>query len=160
MNALIDWLKHLSRICGFETADSFPPGHAYARTRWVGAYFDIASDVKPDDIERRICDAIANTPLVFAHITHPTPRMQRALLGVIESRLRQGGGQRGRNDAAPLAALLIKAYQSPHTLECMPGLRRAIDSTRDEEAPYRVNALLAFLADDTQAPFDVIEMRP
>ena len=156
MNALMDWLKHLSRICGFETAESFPPGHAYARTRWVGAYFDIASDVKPDDIERRICDAIANTPLVFAHITNPTPRMQRALLGVIEARLRH---QR-RNDAAPLAALLIKAYQCPHTLECLPGLRQAIDSTRGEEAPYRVNALLAFLADDTQAPFDVIEMRP
>lgn len=156
MNALMDWLKHLSRICGFETADSFPPGHAYARTRWVGGYFDIASDVKPDEIERRLCDAITNTPLVFAHITHPTPRMQRALLGVIESRVRH---QR-RNDAAPLVALLIKAYQSPHTLECMPGLRRAIDSTRDEEAPYRVNALLAYLADDMQAPFDVIEMRP
>jgi len=155
MNALIDWLKHLSRICGFETADSFPPGHAYARTRWVGAYFDIASDVKPEDIERRMCDAIANTPLVFAHITNPTPRMQRALLAVIESRVRH---QR-RIDAAPLAALLLKAYQSPHTLECMPGLRRAIDSTRHEEAPYRVNALLAFLADDMQAPFDVIEMR-
>lgn len=156
MNALMDWLKHLSRICGFETADAFPPGHAYARTRWVGAYFDIASDVKPDEIERRICDAITNTPLVFAHITHPTPRMQRALLGVIESRLRQ----HRRNDAGPLAALLIKAYQSPHTLECMPGLRQAIAATEGEEAPYRVNALLAFLADDRQAPFDVIEMRP
>jgi hypothetical protein len=156
MNALMDWLKHLSRICGFETADTFPPGHAYARTRWVGAYFDIASDVKPDEIERRICDAIANTPLVFAHITHPTPRMQRALLGVIESRLRQ----HRRNDAGPLAALLIKAYQSPHTIECMPGLRQAIAATAGEEAPYRVNALLAFLADDRQAPFDVIEMRP
>lgn len=155
MNALMDWLKHLSRICGFETADSFPPGHAYARTRWEGAYFDIASDVKPEEIERRISDAIANTPLIFAHITNPTPRMQRALLGVIESRVRH---QR-RNDAAPLAALLIKAYQSPHTQECMPGLRRAIDGTRHEEAPYRINALLAFLADDMQAPFDVIEMR-
>ena len=155
MNALISWLRHLSRICGFETADSFPPGHAYARTRWVGAYFDIASDVKPDEIERRICDAIGNTPLVFAHITHPTPRMQRALLAVIASRMRHGR----RNDAAPLAALLIKAYQSPHTLECMPGLRRAIDGTEGEEAPYRVNALLAYLADDSAAPFDVIEMR-
>jgi hypothetical protein len=160
MNALLDWLRHLSRICGFETAESFPPGHAYARTRWAGAYFDIASDVKPDEIERRICDAITNTPLVFAHITHPTPRMQRALLAVIETRLRHQNGQaQGQRDAAPLAALLIKAYQSPHTLESLPGLRQAIDSTRHEEAPYRINALLAFLS-DMQAPFDVIDMQP
>ncbi|SFU51635.1 hypothetical protein [Pseudoduganella namucuonensis] len=154
MNTLLAWLKNLSRLCGFETADSFPPGHAHARTRWVGAYFDIASDVKPEEMERRIADAIANTPLVFAHITHPTPRMQRALLGVIEARLRH----RNEREAAQLAALLIKAYQSPHTAEAVPGLRHAIDSTVGEEAPYRVRNLLAFLA-DMQSPFDVIEMR-
>lgn len=154
MNTLLAWLRNLSRLCGFETADSFPPGHAYARTRWVGAYFDIASDVKPEEMERRIADAIANTPLVFAHITNPTPRMQRALLGVIEARLRH----RNEREAAQLAALLIKAYQSPHTAEAMPGLRHAIDSTAGEEAPYRVRNLLAFLA-DMQSPFDVIEMR-
>jgi hypothetical protein len=82
-STLLTWLKTLSRICGFETADSFPPGHPYARTRWEAAYFDIASDVKPDEMERRICTAITNTPSVFAYITNPTPRMQRALLGVI-----------------------------------------------------------------------------
>jgi hypothetical protein len=151
---LIAWLKHLSRICGFDTADSFPPGHPHARTRWVGAYFDIASDVKPDEMERRICDAISNTPLVFAHITAPTPRMQRALLGVIENHVRRNLAK----DAAPLAALLIKAYQSPHTAEALPGLRAAIDSTRDDEAPARIRTLLLFLS-NMQSPFDVIEMR-
>jgi predicted nucleic acid-binding protein len=35
-----------------ETVDAFPPGHRYARTRWDRAYFDIASDLKPDAIER------------------------------------------------------------------------------------------------------------
>jgi hypothetical protein len=139
---LITWLKHLSRICGFDTADSFPPGHPYA------------SDVKPDEMERRICDAISNTPLVFAHITAPTPRMQRALLGVIENHVRRNLAK----DAAPLAALLIKAYQSPHTAEALPGLRAAIDSTRDDEAPARIRTLLLFLS-NMQSPFDVIEMR-
>lgn len=152
---LITWLKHLSRICGFETADSFPPGHAHARTRWNAAYFDIASDVKADEMERRISDAISNTPLVFAHITAPTPRMQRALLGVIEARIRHNNGK----EAAQLAALLIKAYQSPHTAEALPGLRYAIDSTRDDEAPARVRAVLEFL-NSMQSPYDVIEMRP
>ena len=151
---LIAWLKHLSRICGFDTADSFPPGHPYARTRWAGAYFDIASDVKPDDMERRICDAISNTPLVFAHITAPTPRMQRALLGVIENHVRRNQAK----DAAPLAALLIKAYQSPHTAEALPGLRAAIDSTRDLDMGERARALMAFLG-SMQSPFDVIELR-
>jgi hypothetical protein len=71
-STLLTWLKTLSRICGFETADSFPPGHPYARTRWEAAYFDIASDVKPDEMERRICTAIptrrASSP------TSPIPR--------------------------------------------------------------------------------------
>ena len=65
MTSPLDLLKRLSRALGLDTADSFPPGHAHARTRWNKAYFDIASNVKPDEIERRICDAIANTPLVF-----------------------------------------------------------------------------------------------
>jgi hypothetical protein len=152
---LIGWLKHLSRICGFDTADSFPPGHPHARTRWNAAYFDIASDVKADEMERRICEAIGNTPLVFAHITAPTPRMQRALLGVIEARLRHNHGK----EAAQLAALLIKAYQSPHTAEAIPGLRQAIDSTRDDEAPARVRTLLEFL-NNMQSPYDVIDINP
>ncbi|MES2261155.1 MAG: hypothetical protein V4724_21780 [Pseudomonadota bacterium] len=151
---LLSWLKHLSRICGFDTADSFPPGHPHARTRWEAAYFDIASDVKPDDMERRICDAISNTPLVFGRITNPTPRMQRALFGVIEERIRRNDAR----EAAQMAALLIAAYRSPHVVEAIPGLRAAIDSTLDDEAPARIRAVLAFL-NGMQSPFDVIEMR-
>ncbi|TWI69603.1 hypothetical protein IP91_00673 [Pseudoduganella lurida] len=151
---LTDLLKRLSRALGFDTADSFPPGHVHARTRWNAAYFDIASDVRPDEIERRICDAIANTPLVFAHITNPTPRMQRALFGVLEQRIRLGH----QREAAQLAALLINAYRSPHIIEVMPGLHAAIAATAHDEAPARVRALLDFLA-ARDAPFDVIEMR-
>ncbi|GGY10064.1 hypothetical protein GJV26_01360 [Massilia dura] len=153
MTTLIDLFKRLSRALGLDTADSFPPGHAYARTRWNAAYFDIASDVKPDDIERRICDAIANTPLVFAHITNPTPRMQRALFGVLEQRLRL----RHEREAAQLAALLIGAYRSPHIVEAMPGLKAVIAATVHDEAPVRVRAVLDFMA-QRDAPFDVIDM--
>lgn len=150
---ILDWLKKLSHALGFDTADSFPPGHQYARTRWTGAYFDIASDSKPDDIERRLCAAIANTPLVFAHIENPTPRMQRALMDVIEHRLRHNH----EREAAQLAALLIRAYASPHIIEGAPGLRAAIEATEGYEAPARVRALFAFLL-DAQTD-NVIEMR-
>jgi len=153
LDTILSWLKHLSRICGFETADSFPPGHPYERTRWDGAYFDIASDVKPDQIEHRLCEAIANTPLVFGYITHPTPRMQRALFAVLEERMRNNRGRAGE-----LAALLIEAYRSPHTAEAIPGLRAAIESTEGLEMGERARSLMAFLG-STQAPFDVIEMR-
>ncbi|GGY65693.1 hypothetical protein [Pseudoduganella albidiflava] len=153
MTTLIDLFKRLSRALGLDTADSFPPGHVHARTRWNAAYFDIASDVKPDDIERRICEAIANTPLVFAHITNPTPRMQRALFGVLEQRLRL----RHEREAAQLAALLIQAYRSPHIVEAMPGLKAAIAATVHDEAPARIRAVLEFMA-QRDAPFDVIDM--
>ena len=154
MTTLIDLFKRLSRALGLDTADSFPPGHAYARTRWNAAYFDIASDVKPDDMERRICEAITNTPLVFAHITNPTPRMQRALFGILEQRLRL----HHEREAAQLAALLIQAYWSPHIVEAMPGLKAAITATAHDEAPARIRAVLDFMA-QRDAPFDVIEMR-
>jgi hypothetical protein len=154
MTTLIDLFKRLSRALGLDTADSFPPGHAYARTRWNAAYFDIASDVKPDDMERRICEAISNTPLVFAHITNPTPRMQRALFGILEQRLRL----HHEREAAQLAALLIQAYRSPHIVEAMPGLKAAIAATAHDEAPARIRAVLDFMA-QRDAPFDVIEMR-
>jgi hypothetical protein len=150
---ILDWLKKLSHALGFDTADSFPPGHQYARTRWTGAYFDIPSDTKPDDIERRLCDAIANTPLVFAHIENPTPRMQRVLADIIERRLRHNH----EREAAQLAALLIRAYGSPHIIEAVPGLRAAIEATEGHEAPARVRALFAFLM-DAQTD-NVIEMR-
>ena len=95
-------LAWLSRVCGFETLDSFPAGHPYARTRWNAAYFDIASDLKPEQIERSICDRIENTPIIFAHIDNPTPRMQRMLLSVIEARMRHTGG-------APLSLVAMLA---------------------------------------------------
>ena len=144
--ALFKALAHVSRVCGFDTVDSFPPGHQYAHTRWNPAYFDIASDMKPDSIERALCESIANTPLIFAHITHPTPRMQRALLSVIDTRLR-------RSCANPLdlVALLARAYRSPATPEAMPGLRAAI-----ENSGFDTGAVLDFLG-AMPAAFDVIE---
>ena len=147
-----EWLRYLSRICGFDSADSFPSGHAHARTRWNGAYFDIASDLKPDEIERRLCAAIVNTPTVFGHIINPTPRMQRALFGALDERLRRKG------NAGELLVLLIDAYRSPHIQEAIPGLRAAIHSTQSEDMPDRVRNILAFLA-QMQAPFDIIELQ-
>ena len=148
-------LRRLSRALGLETADSFPPGHRYARTRWNAAYFDIASDVPPDAIERRICDAIGNTPLVFAHIVNPTPRMQRVLFGLLEQRLRLDH----KREAAQLAALLIKAYGSPDIVEAVPGLRAVIAAGSHLDAGERITRVLDFLA-ESQAPFDVIDMEP
>ena len=150
---ILDWLKKLSHALGFDTADSFPPGHQYARTRWAGAYFDIPSDTKADDIERRICEAVANTPLVFAHIEVPTPRMQRVLIDIIERRLRANH----EREAAQLAALLIRAYDSPYTVQAAPGLRRTIEATEGHEAPARIRALFAFLTDAHND--NIIEMR-
>lgn len=150
---ILDWLKKLSHALGFDTADSFPPGHQYARTRWTCAYFDIPSDTGADDIERRICEAIANTPLVFAHIENPTPRMQRVLIDVIERRLQHNH----EREASQLAALLIRAYGSAHIIEAGPGMRRAIEATEGYEAPARVRALFAFLTDSRND--NVIEMR-
>jgi len=153
-NQLFQWLSKLSDMLGLSTAESFPSGHAYARTRWNKAYFDIASDLKPDEIERRICHAITNTPLVFAQIVNPTPGMQRVLFGLIEQRLRLNH----EREAGQLAVLLLKAYASPDIHEAAPGLRHAIAATEGLELPTRVRALLAFLA-DMQSPFGVIEMR-
>ena len=152
-STILTWLKTLSRICGFETADSFPPRHPYARTRWEAAYFDIASDVKPDEIERRICAAIANTPSVFAYITNPTPRMQRALLNVIHDRLRRQPGA----GATDLVLLLINAYASDHITEAVPGLRNLIVNTEHEDTNLRVHAILELLV-GTPRGLDVIDM--
>ncbi|HEY0064409.1 MAG TPA: hypothetical protein VGC21_19995 [Telluria sp.] len=139
-------LAWITRVCGFDTLDSFPPGHPYARTRWVGAYFDIASDLKPDQIERQICERIVNTPSIFAHIESPTPGMQRALLAVIEQRMRRACGQ-----PVDLIALLINAYRSPHTMDAVPGLRQAII-----DADGDAHSVMAFLG-AMPAAFDVIE---
>jgi hypothetical protein len=152
-STIISWLKTLSRVCGFETADSFPPGHPHARTRWNAAYFDIASDVKPDEMERRICAAIANTPSVFAYISNPTPRMQRALLNVIHERLRRQPGA----GATDLVLLLINAYASDHITEAVPGLRTLIYNTEHEDTNLRVHAILELLV-GTPRGLDVIDM--
>lgn len=153
IDTVSDLLARASRRLGFETADSFPPGHAYARTRWNKAYFDIPSDLKPDAIEQRMCDAIANTPSLFGEIVNPTPRMQRTLLGIIEQRLRRGQGA-----PSDLAGLLVAAYRSPHTVETVPGLRQAIRDTSGYEPHVQATAILAYLA-DAPAAFGVIEAR-
>jgi hypothetical protein len=152
---LLDTISHLlgraSRALGFDSVDAFPPGHRYAHTRWDKAYFDIPSDWKPERIEAAMSEAIANTPSVFAYIQYPTPRMQRALLGVIHGRLRRGGTP--PND---LLAMLIDAYASPRTPEALPGLRAAVDTTSGYDPSMRVAHLAAWLA-DMPAAFDVID---
>jgi len=152
---LIDQLATLlgraSRALGFESVDAFPPGHRYAHTRWDKAYFDIPSDWKPERIEQAIAEAIMNTPSVFGYIAHPTPRMQRALLGVIHGRLRRGG-----TPPNELLAMLVEAYASPRTPEAVPGLRAAIAATFGYDPSMRVAHLAAWLA-DMPAAFDVID---
>ena len=148
---ILDALAYLSRVCGFDTIDSFPPGHMYARTRWNRAYFDIASDLKPEQIERSLCDSIANTPAIFARISNPTPRMQRALLDVIHTRMRRSCG-----NPADLVALLIEAYRSPYTPEALPGLRAAIEQGAHDPMHERAQALLDFLG-AMPAAYNVIE---
>lgn len=154
MPLLPEFLKVLawaSRACGFETASSFPARHPHARTHWNPAYFDIASDLKPDAIERSICDSIANTPSVFVYIVNPTPGMQRALLAVIETRMR-----RTQANPVDLMAMLINAYQSRDTQEAIPGLRGVIERGQHDDLATRSRDILAFLA-GMDAAFDVIE---
>lgn len=152
LDTLADLLSRASRALGLETVDAFPPGHAYPRTRWNKAYFDVASDLSADEMETVVCTAISNTPFVFAHIRNPTPRMQRALLAVIEARLR-------RADApADLVRLLIEAYRSPHTPNVVPGLREAIAANAGLDLAIQSHAVLAWLA-DAPAGFGVIEAR-
>ena len=143
---LVNSLAWLSRVCGFETLDSFPAGHPYARTRWNAAYFDIASDLKPEQIERSICDRIENTPLIFAHIENPTPRMQRMLLSVIETSMRRSGGVPGG-----LVGMLINAYRSPYTMDVIPGMRSVIVNSGGD-----IDAVVSFIGAAPTA-FDVIE---
>lgn len=151
IEAISSLLGRASRALGLETIDTFPPGHRYADTRWDKAYFDIPSDYKPERIEQAMADAITNTPSVFAWIEHPTPRMQRALLGVIHARLR-----RASTPPNDLLAMLIAAYASPRTQEAVPGLRAAIAGTDGYDPSMRVAHLAAWLA-DMPAAFDVID---
>ena len=141
---ILDALAHVSRICGLETADAFPPGHPYARTRWNKAFFDIPSDMKPDRIDRTLSEAITNTPQVFAQIEHPTPAMQRALLAVIETRMRRACGT-----PDDLLAMLIRAYDSPYTQEAVPGLRAIIERSRDEPMDWRARRVLQHLVSES-----------
>jgi hypothetical protein len=147
----LDLLARASRALGLETIDSFSPNHPYARTHWDRAWFDIASDLTPDQIERTLCEAIANTPAVFARINHPTPRMQRTLLATINAALRRSCG-------APLdlVKLLIDAYRSPYTVEAIPGLRSAIAQADAGDSNAQAHSVLAFLG-AMPAAFDVIE---
>jgi hypothetical protein len=158
MPALIPTLAklfaHVSRVCGFETASSFPPDHIHARTRWKGAYFDIASDRNPEQIERAMCEALANTPSMFDLIENPTPRMQLTLIAAIESRMR-----RSSSPPDDLAMLLIKAYASPHVIDAIPGLGAAIErGAQNRNMRECIDTLLAFLrASSTTFDGDVIE---
>jgi len=151
LDVISSLLGRASRALGLETIDTFPPGHRHADTRWDKAYFDIPSDYKPERIEQAMADAITNTPSVFAYIEHPTPRMQRALLGVIHARLR-----RASTPPNDLLAMLIAAYASPRTQEAVPGLRAAIAGTDGYDPSMRVAHLAAWLA-DMPAAFDVID---
>ncbi|MGZ3181719.1 MAG: hypothetical protein ACXU8N_04685 [Telluria sp.] len=146
LDTLADLLARAGRRLGLDSLDRFPPGHPYERTYWDRAYFDVPSDAAPDAIERIICAAIANTPTVFAHISHPTPAMQRVLLGFIEQR-----AARDPNGAVALAALLVDAYGSRYTPESIPGLRAALADTAQLERPTRARALVAWLADTPAA---------
>jgi len=152
LETLGELLARASHALGFENADRFPRGHANLYTRWNKAYFDIPSDLKADQMESIVCSAIANTPHVFGEIRNPTPRMQRALLAVIESRLR-------RADApADLVHLLIGAYRHPHTPDIVPGLRDQIAANAQFDPNIQAHAVLAFLG-DAPAGFGVIEAR-
>ena len=152
LDTLGDLLARASYALGLENADRFPRGHAYAHTRWNKAYFDIPSDLKPEQMESIVCAAIANTPHVFGEIRNPTPRMQRALLAVIESRLRRADAR------ADLVHLLIRAYRQPHTPDIVPGLRAQVAGTRHDDIAERARSVMAFLS-STHSPFDVIEMK-
>lgn len=153
IDTLATLLGRASRALGLETVDSFPPGHPYARTRWNKAYFDIPSDFTPDAIEHAVCEAIANTPLVFGEILNPTPRMQRTLLGVIEQRLR-------RTNGAPVD--LAQPRHGFHRMRAAVAghqqLRQAIRDTSGYEPHVQANAILAYLA-DAPAAFGVIDAR-
>lgn len=98
-----------------------------------------------------LCTAIENTPSIFVHIVNPTPRMQRALLLLLDESLRRGDGA-----AAELLAMLVNAYASPHVQDALPGLRAAIVAAQFEEEPARMRSVLEFLA-RMNAPFDVID---
>ena len=146
-------MSYLSRALGLESVSSFPARHPYAQTNWDPAYFDIPYGTKPEEIERRICTAIGNTPTIFGQISNPTPRMQRALLNVVTERT-----QRNDRSAADLVNLLINAYASPLVREPILGLRAEIEASAYDDIGMRVRRVLTFLL-NTNASQNVIDMR-
>lgn len=153
LDTLSRWYHRASRALGLENADRFPDASSYPHTRWNRAYFDIASDLKQAQMEAKLCESIANTPYVFAHIQNPTPRMLLALLGMIEAGLRRG------NAPVDLVHLLILAYRSPHTPDIVPGLRALINANAQFDANIQAHAVLAMLG-DAPAGFGVLEAMP
>ena len=144
-------VSYLSKALGLESLSAFPSQHVFSRTRWDPSYFDIPYGTKPEQIERALCTAISNTPAIFAHIQNPTPRMQAALLSVLEESLRRSDG-----NAAELVVMLMAAYDSPHIQECVPGLRAAIATSGYEQDGDRIRNILRFLS-DMPVPFGVYE---
>jgi hypothetical protein len=146
-------MSYLSKALGLESVSCFPARHIYAHTNWDPSYFDIPYGTKPEEIERRICDAIENTPTIFAQINNPTPRMQRTLLDVVTERLRHND-----RSAGDLVSLLIHAYTSPFVREAFPGLRAEIEASAYEEFSTRVRRVLSFLL-NMQTSFNVVDAR-
>jgi hypothetical protein len=79
--------------------------------------------------------------------------MQRALLAVIDARLRRSCGS-----PHELVRMLVEAYDSPHTQEPMAGLRATIAASHGLDLRERVQAVLEFLG-AMPAAFDVIDGR-
>lgn len=144
-------VSYLSKRFGLESVNSFPAGHAFDRTHWDRSYFDIAYGTPPERIEAMMCDAITNTPTIFSRIENPTPRMQRALLSIVDRGVRRNEGNVGQ-----LVGMLIAAYASPYVEDAMPGLRRAIELCAHEERHERVRRILYFIA-TIPAPVDAID---
>jgi uncharacterized paraquat-inducible protein A len=144
-------VSYLSKICGLDSVSSFPADHAFARTHWDRSYFDIPYGMSPDRIEAALCTAISNTPTIFSRIVNPTPRMQRALLAIIDRSVRRREG-----NPAQLATMLIAAYASPYMDDAVPGLRQAIELCAHQEQRERVMSVLTFIA-NTKAPLEAVQ---
>ncbi len=152
MSSLFDiTLAYLSKICGLDTVSTFPADHIFARTQWNPAYFDISSNMTPDQIERTLCQAISNTPSIFSHISNPTPRMQRSLLTAVNDSMRRKEGNTGE-----LIAMLINAYTSRYVLDAVPGLRAEIMACAGLARADQIRQVMRFLM-DMAAPLGVIE---
>jgi len=133
-------ISHLNRMLGLESVSSFPSGHIFVRTNWDPSYFDIPYGTKPDEIERRICIAIGNTPGIFSRINYPTPRMQLTLVEIVVERSKDND-----HAAEELVGLLINAYSSPFVQEVIAGLRAEIEGSKFDVGVTRAHRVLSFL---------------